>query len=64
MQRLYVLPLGVGDLVKVVGGLYSGHMGFVKCVDYDPDISIVELQSKRVLYFSLEKLLSTDSLHS
>ena len=59
-----VLPLGVGDLVKVVGGPHSGHMGLVQCGDYDPDISIVELWGNIVLYFSLEKLLNTDPLCS
>ena len=66
MENLPVLlPLGVGDLVEVIGGqLHHGRMGFVKCMDYEPDIIIVELQEKLVWYFPQEKLLSIDSLCS
>jgi len=43
----------VGDFVKVVGGVNSGQMGFVNCVD-GPDISIVETLDEKVMYFSME----------
>ena len=49
----------VGDFVKVVGGVHSGQMGFVNCVDHS-DISIIETLGKEVWYFSLEILLSID----
>ena len=53
-----LLPLGVGDLVEVIGGqLHHDCMGFVECMDYEPDITIVELQGKLVWYFPWEKLL-------
>jgi hypothetical protein len=55
----------VGDLVEVIGGQeHRGRMGFVECMDYEPDITIVELQGKLVWYFLQEKLLSIDSLCS
>ena len=49
----------VGDVVEVVGGVHSGRMGFVDCVDRS-DISIVETLGKEVWSFSLENLLSID----
>ena len=59
-----LLPLGVGDLIKVIGDLHCDRMGFVECMDYEPDITIVELQGKLVWYFPWKKLLSIDSLCS
>ena len=42
--------IGVGDFVKVVGGMHRGHEGFVNCVS-GPDILISETFSEEVLYF-------------
>ena len=56
------LPLGVGDLVEVVGGReYLGRMGFVEWMDIE-FISILETQSETVSYFYGKIVLSTDSL--
>ena len=52
-----LLPLGVGDLIEVIGDLHHSRMGFVECMDYEPDIIIVGLQGKLVWYFPWEKLL-------
>jgi hypothetical protein len=55
MESPVLLPLGVGDLVEVVGGrAHIGRMGFVERADDTEFISIVEIQGKMVLYFSLE----------
>ena len=54
MESPVLLPLGVGDLVEVVGGAHIGRMGFVECVDDNEFISIIEIQDKMVSYFSLE----------
>ena len=43
----------VGDFVKVVRGIHSGHTGFIDCVS-GPDILILETFGKEVLYFYLE----------
>lgn len=53
----------VGDFVEVVAGVHSGRKGFVDHVDHC-DISIIETQGEEVLFFSLENLLSIDSLCS
>ena len=50
-ERYKILKcIGVGDFVKVVGGMHRGHVGFVNCVS-GPDISISETFSEEVLYF-------------
>jgi hypothetical protein len=54
----------VGDFVEVVAGAHSGRKGFVDHVD-DRDISIIETLGEEVcIVFSLENLLSIDSLCS
>jgi len=46
------LPLGVGDLMQVVGRKeYLGRMGFVEWMDIE-FVLMVETHGKKVLYFS------------
>ena len=45
--------MGVGDFIKVVGGMHRGRVGFVDCVS-GPDISISETFGKEVLYFFMK----------
>ena len=50
-ERYNILKcIGVGDFVKVVGGMHRGHVGFVDSVS-GPDISISETLGEEVLYF-------------
>jgi transcription antitermination factor NusG len=54
----------VGDFVEVVAGAHTGRKGFVDHVD-GCDISIIETQGEEVcIVFSLENMLSIDSLCS
>ena len=50
-ERYKILKcIGVGDFIKVVGGMHRGLVGFVNCVS-GPDISISETFGEEVLYF-------------